>query len=55
MRKKSWENKLVQFSYDHQNLNDQLSKVRKSAGELSRILDDLPPKKNKKEDDGKEK
>ncbi len=51
MRKKRWENKLAQFGYDHQNLNTQFVKVRKSAGELSRMLDDLPPKNNKKSED----
>lgn len=51
MRKKRWENKLAQFGYDHQNLNIQLAKVRKSAGELSHMLDNLPPKNNKKSED----
>ena len=55
MRKKRWENKLAQFGYDHQNLNTQFVKVRKSAGELSRMLDDLPPKNNKKSEDEEEK
>lgn len=44
MRRKRWESILTQFSYDHRKMNSQFSKVRKSAGELGRILDNMPPK-----------
>ncbi len=54
MRRKRWQSKIAQFSYDHRTLDTQLSKLQKSAGELNNILNNLPPKdKNKKEENEK--
>lgn len=54
MRRKRWESKLAQFSYDHRNIDTQLSKLKKSAGELNKMLNNMPPKgKDKKEEEEK--
>lgn len=37
--------KLAQFTYDHRQLNDRMSKIRKNATELGKFLDSMPPKK----------
>ena len=50
MRKKSWENRLAQFGYDHENLHIQFTKIQRSAGEISRMLENLPLKNNNKSD-----
>lgn len=56
MRKKRWESKIAQFGYDHRNISNQLTKIQKSAGELSKMLDNLAPKgKDKKEEKKEEK
>ena len=47
MRKKRWENRLAQFGYDHENLHIQFTKIQKSAGEISRMLENLPLKNKK--------
>lgn len=54
MRKKRWESKIAQFGYDHRGIDTQLSKLQKSAGELSKMLNNMPPKsKDKKEENEK--
>lgn len=47
MKKKTprWETFLTQFSYDHRKFGSQMDKIRKSAGELSRLLDNMAPGK----------
>lgn len=56
MRRRYLESKIAQFSYDHQNFSSQIKRIRKSAGELSKMLDNLPPKgKEKKEEKENEK
>lgn len=42
--------KLAQFTYDHRQLNDRMSKIRKNATELGKFLDSMPPKKGEKEE-----
>ncbi len=54
MRRKRMESKIAQFSYDHQNFSSQIQKLRKSTGELSKMLDNLP-KKGKEEKENKKK
>ncbi|MDO4309066.1 MAG: hypothetical protein Q4C77_19875 [Eubacteriales bacterium] len=54
MRRKRWESKIAQFSYDHRGIDNQLSRLQKSAGELSKMLDNMSPKsKDKKEENEK--
>ena len=36
---------MTQFSYGHRKLDKRLSKIRKNADELARMLDSMPPKK----------
>lgn len=52
MRRKRMESKIAQFSYDHKNFSSQIQKLRKSTGELSKMLDNLP-KKGKEEKENK--
>lgn len=40
---------MTQFSYDHKVLDSQLVRVRKSADELSKLLDNMTPKEKKDE------
>lgn len=54
MRRKRMESKIAQFSYDHQNFSSQIQKLRKSTGELSKMLDNLS-KKGKEEKENKKK
>lgn len=54
MRRKRWESKLAQFGYDHRNINVQLSKIQKSAGELNKMLDNLAPKAKEKKEEKQE-
>lgn len=54
MRKKRWESRIAQFGYDHRSIDTQLTKLRKSAGELNKMLNNMPPKgKEKKEENEK--
>lgn len=56
MRKKRLESKIAQFGYDHPNFSGRLRRLRKSAGELSKMLDNLSAKgKEKKEEKENEK
>lgn len=48
VRRKRWQSKLVQFSYDHSIINTQFLKLRKSAGELNRMLNNMTGSKEKK-------
>lgn len=52
-RNSSLKTKLAQFSYDHKKLDSQLVRVRKSADELNKLLENMTTKqendeKNKK-------
>lgn len=40
--------KLAQFTYDHRQLNDRMSKIRKNATELGKFLDSMPAEKGEK-------
>lgn len=42
--------KLAQFTYDHRQLNDRMSKIRKNATELGKFLDSMLPKKGGKQE-----
>ena len=42
--------RLAQFTYDHRQLNDRMSKIRKNATELGKFLDSMPPKKGGKQE-----
>lgn len=56
MRKKRLESKIAQFGYDHPNFSGRLRRLRKSAGELSKMLDNLSVKgKEKREEKENEK
>ncbi|MDY5665078.1 MAG: hypothetical protein SPF46_11565 [Blautia sp.] len=46
--------KMSQFSYDHKNLDDQVLRIRKSANELTKLLDKMSSK-DKNEEKNKEK
>lgn len=43
---------MAQFSYDHRSLDSQALRIRKSAGELTKLLDNMAPK-DKKEKESK--
>lgn len=45
---------VAQFSYDHKNISKRLKKIHQSADELNKFLNNMPPKKGKKEADKKE-
>ena len=49
-RNNRMQSKLVQFSYDHKKLNYQMKKLKKSVGELSKLLDNMNPKEKKEEE-----
>lgn len=55
MKRKRWQNKLNQFSYDHSNINLQFSKIQKSAGELNRMLNNMAAPKDTKTEEKEEK
>lgn len=55
MKRKRWQNKLTQFSYDHRKIDSQLSKLRKSAGELNHMLNNMTPRKDNKTEEKEEK
>lgn len=40
---------MKQFSYEHKKLDNQLFRVRKSADELSKLLDNMTPNEKKEE------
>ena len=41
--------KMSQFSYDHKNLDGQILRIRKSANELTNLLDKMSPKEKNQE------
>ena len=43
-RQNSLKRKMTQFSYDHKGLDNQLMRIRKSTGEVSKLLDKMLPK-----------
>lgn len=45
---------ITQFNYDHKDISRRLKKIHKSADELSKFLNDMPPKKGKKDEGEKE-
>lgn len=49
-RNSRMQNKFVQFSYDHKKLNAQMKKIKESAGELNRLLDQMGPQEKKEEE-----
>ncbi|MDO4275130.1 MAG: hypothetical protein Q4D16_15790 [Eubacteriales bacterium] len=40
---------MTQFSYEHKKLDSHLVRVKKSADELSKLLDNMTPKEKKDE------
>lgn len=50
-RNSSLKRKITQFSYDHKELDGQFLRIRKSAGELSKLLDKIAVKDKKEEKD----
>lgn len=42
-------NKLTQFGYEHGRLGSQLGRIRKSADELNRMLENMTRKEEKRE------
>ena len=40
------QNLMTQFSYEHRKLDKRLTKIRKNADELAKMLDSLPAKKD---------
>lgn len=45
-----FQNKILQFSYDHRKLDRQLNKVRKSANEVNQMLNNMAGKGEKSGD-----
>lgn len=53
-RNSSLKRMISQFSYDHKNVDGQFLQIRKSASEVTKLLDNLSPK-SKKEGENEEK
>lgn len=49
-QKKRIQNMLTQLGYEHKKLDKQLIRVRKSADELNKILENMTPKEKEKEE-----
>ncbi|MDO4338656.1 MAG: hypothetical protein Q4C91_11325 [Eubacteriales bacterium] len=45
---------ITQFNYDHKEISRHLKKIHKSADELSKFLNGMPPQKGKKDEGEKE-
>lgn len=50
MKRNRMQNKLTQFSYDHEKLNRHVSRIQRSADEVSRLLNNMTPKKEEKKE-----
>lgn len=44
------QNILTQFSYDHRKLDSRLSRIRKNADELAKMLDTMSQEKDKRKE-----
>lgn len=47
------QNMMTQFSYNHRKLDARLTKIRKNADELAKMLDSMPLKKEGKRENKK--
>ncbi|WP_373212269.1 hypothetical protein [Ruminococcus sp. 5_1_39BFAA] len=52
-RNNSLKRKMTQFSYDHRELDNQLMRIRKSTGEVSKLLDKMVPKDKEEKNEEK--